>query len=157
MMDAARRDRVFRHAAVAQLTTVTYLELIEWVPMAPWNNLSRGNGQESLDIVIGVAGVSLAVATFARYRLAALAAIGAYGAWLLLQIQTWWRPYLFGADPQWARAYARWFAHNLRVLPAIGDHPVPDASHTVLHLLLVWSCVACWRASRTPVRHQIPD
>ena len=148
MTSDERADHVWRHAVIAQMAAITYLEVIEWVPMAPWNDLSRGNGQGTLDIAIGVIGLTLAALTLRRFRAAAATACCAHAAWLALQVHTWWVPYISGASPQWERVYARWFAHTWRFLPEVGNHPVPDASHTVLHGLLLWAVIATWRAVR---------
>ena len=130
-------DSSARAAAWAQLAAAAYLQLIEWVPLSPWNDLSRGNGQEGLDVVLGIAMLALAAGTLARKRAVMALAVLGYGVWLALQIQTWWVPYFFGASPRWARIYSIWFGRTVKFLPAIGDHPIPDACHVVLHVLLI--------------------
>ena len=58
----------------------------------------------------------------------------AYATWLVLQLDSWWRPYLFGGrtvGPNW------YFAHTFKFLPQIGERPTPDANHVVLQLLLI--------------------
>ena len=58
--------------------------------------------------------------------------------WLLLQIRQWWIPYLFGPTPlhrDFSWYYEHGYAETLKVLPPIGDHPVPDLQHIFLQLL----------------------
>lgn len=141
-------------AATAQSVLAVYLQAIEWVPMFPWNDLSRGNGQEALDVVLGAVSIALVYGTWrGRRRLIGLAAV-AQTLWLAMQMDSWWRPYLIGASEVERRFHARWFGRTVTFLPSIGDHPTPDAAHVVLHVLLVialGTSIAAWRAGRAPV------
>ncbi len=66
-----------------------------------------------------------------------IAGIGLYGLWLYIEISPWWIPYVLGASPQVMHFYEHWFANTYRFLPRIADHPIPDAEHTVILLLLL--------------------
>jgi hypothetical protein len=133
-------------AAVAQMILTAYLQVIEWIPLPPWNDLSRGNGQATMDVALLIGGIAFAVSTWRRKTwLMILATIG-YAGWLALQVQTWWVPYFTGGSAGWRRVYERWFSNTFRFLPPINDHPVPDAAHTVLHLLLMIVLVMTIRA-----------
>ena len=117
-----------------QVLAASYLQLVEWVDLFPWNDLSKGNAQEKLDIVI-LACQALVAFWYVRERIG-LMMVGwlAYAVWLYLQIDSWWRPYLFGGrtvGPNW------YFAKTYKFLPQIGERPTPDADHVVLQLLLV--------------------
>jgi len=35
------------------------------------------------------------------------------------------------------KAYEKYFGRTYKFLPAIGDHPIPDAAHVLLQLLLI--------------------
>jgi len=133
--------RSVRGATVAQVAAAMYLQIIEWVPLFPWNNLTHGNGQAGLDIALAVVMGLAAAGTYARNRFAMGVAVAVYAVWLALQIQTWWVPYFFGGSASWRRVYAFWFARTTRFLPAIGDHPVPDAAHCLLQVLLLVALV----------------
>lgn len=129
-----RRTRPVGLAVAAQLLCAAYLQLIEWVPLFPWNDLSHGNGQETLDFIL--AGVQLAIALgfWLRSRVAMGLGLAAYSGWMYLQIDSWWRPYLFGGrkvGPNW------YFARTYKFLPMIDSRPTPDAAHVVLQLTLV--------------------
>src|SRR5215213_10194428 len=133
-------------AVGCQLAAAAYLQLVEWVDLYPWNDLSHGNAQEKMDIAL-LAGQLLIAFWFARERLAGmLAGWAAYAIWMYLQLVSWWQPYLLGGrtvGPNW------YFARTYKFLPAIGQRPTPDADHIVLQLLitvvLVTSGMAIWR------------
>lgn len=146
-----------RVAVACQLLTAGYLQLVEWVSLYPWNDLSKGNMQEKMDFAI--LGVQLLIAFWFIRRNLWLMGLGwaAYAAWLLLQIESWWRPYLLGGrtvGPNW------YFAHTYKFLPAIENRPTPDANHVVLQLLLVivlvtgtfaiWKVATATRAAKAP-------
>jgi hypothetical protein len=134
-------------AVVIQILAAAYLQLVEWVDLFPWNDLSKGNAQEKLDIAI-LACQALVAFWYVRQRLS-LMIIGwlAYTVWLYLQVDSWWRPYLLGGrtvGPNW------YFAKTYKFLPQIGERPTPDADHIVLQFLLlavlISSAIAIWKA-----------
>ena len=142
-----------------------YLQLVEWIDLGPWNNFVDGsNGQEQVDLLLGVLTVVLVLALWgdtpapqasapsARRarggRIATLGAVAATGAWAALQIATWWVPYVQGATPAWQRTYARWFADNVQVLPGEATPLPPDANHLVLHVLIAVAFVLSLIAAR---------
>ncbi len=126
-----------------------YLQLVEWVDLGPWNNFVQGsNGQEQVDLLLGVLTIVLIFALYRGGRIAALGAVAATGAWAALQIATWWVPYVQGATPAWQRTYARWFADNVQVLPGDATHLPPDANHLVLHVLIAVAFVLSLIAAR---------
>jgi hypothetical protein len=137
-------------AAVAtQLVCAVYLQFIEWVPVFPWNDLAHGNGQEQLDMILAVVQLAIAFGFWMSSRVAMGLGLASYAAWMYLQIDSWWRPYLFGGrkvGPHW------YFARTYKFLPQIDSRPTPDAAHVVLQILLlavlITGAVACYRAIR---------
>ncbi len=135
-------------AIVSQLSAAGYLQLVEWVDLFPWNDLSKGNQQEVMDVAL-LAGQALIAFWFVRQRLL-LMCLGwaSYAFWMYLQIVSWWRPYLFGnrvVGPNW------YFAKTYKFLPQIDQRPTPDADHVVLQILLlgvlVTGAIAIWRSA----------
>ena len=65
--------------------------------------------------------------------------------WLALQIRQWWLPYLFGPTAL-HRDFGWYFAHGydrtIKILPEIGDRPIPDAQHLVLQGLALVVAIA---------------
>jgi len=60
-------------------------------------------------------------------------------AWLAMQIQSWWLPYIVGTDRGWQLAYAK--GPTTKVLPSFGHHVAPDGMHFMIHVLLVAALV----------------
>lgn len=140
-------DRAVRGAVRAQVLCAFYLQFIEWVPVFPWNDLSRGNQQETLDGILAVLQLALAAGFASRRRWVMAPALAGYAAWLALQVYSWWKPYLLGGrtvGPNW------YFAKTYKFLPVIDHRPTPDAAHVVLQVTLVLvlvTGVAAWRAT----------
>lgn len=125
-----------RWSLVSQVILLTYYQIIEWVNLLPWNDIRRGNGQPSIDFIVGGIMLLLILVTVLRARWAMAVGAVLYGWWFWLQIQSWWLPYIQGASPGWKRVYGRYFAETVNFLPTVGDHLAPDACHIVLQLLI---------------------
>jgi hypothetical protein len=125
-------------AVVAQIAMLGYFVVVNHVDLYPWNNL-RSVTAELPSTLAGVIPFSLYSIAFAR-RVPWGMLIGMVHSyiWLALQIRQWWIPYLFGPTPlhhsfDWYTEHG--YAETIKVLPPIGDHPIPDAQHLVLQLL----------------------
>ena len=126
---------------VSQAVLLTYCQIIEWVDLFPWNNIRGGNGQETLDFIVGGVVVLFIVAAALRlWRVMFLGAV-VYTIWLGLEIDSWWIAYLKGASPSWKAVYQRNFADTVKFLPTRGGHLAPDAAHVFLQLLIVIAMV----------------
>ncbi|MBI3837989.1 MAG: hypothetical protein HY288_08655 [Planctomycetia bacterium] len=133
-------------AVTCQLLAAGYLQLVEWVDLFPWNDLSKGNAQEIMDFWL--LGGQVLVAVWFAWQKPWLMCLGwtGYAVWFYLQIVSWWQPYLFGnrvVGPNW------YFAKTYKFLPQIGQRPTPDAEHVVLQILLlavlVSGAIAIWK------------
>ena len=146
-----------RRAVAAQLLCAAYLQFIEWIPLFPWNDIAHGNDQELLDGILACLQLAIAGGFVFRKRWAMAIGLSGYIAWLGLQLDSWWRPYLFGGrtvGPNW------YFARTYKFLPIIDHRPTPDAAHVVLQLcllLVIITAVGAWRQvatksdARTPI------
>ncbi len=114
-----------RRAVGVQLLCAAYLQFIEWVPVFPWNDIAHGNNQEFLDGVLAVLQLAVAAGFAFRKRWAMGIGLTGYVAWLGLQLDSWWRPYLFGGrtvGPNW------YFARSYKFLPLIDQRPTRPTS-----------------------------
>lgn len=143
-----------RISLVTQLVLFAYYQLIEWVSLFPWNDIRRGNGQATIDLIVTAIMGTLILVTWLRLRGLMLVAVGLYGFWLWLQVDSWWLPYFRGASPAWKRTYERFFAETIRFLPSDGVHLAPDACHITLQMLILaalgTTAAALVQQSRTP-------
>jgi len=145
-----------RWSLLSQGILFAYYQLIEWVDLFPWNDIRRGNGQATLDLVVAGIMLVLILVTIRRVWWAMGIASALYGLWLYLQIQSWWLPYLQGASPGWKRVYGRFFGETVKFLPTVGDHLAPDACHIVLQLLIVSALVTTGLAVLSGLRRSRP-
>lgn len=125
----------------------TYLWLIAWIPLGNWNRQREGTLLQAIQSGAGVhagdwgmlAFVTLpAVLFWVAYRRnsfwLAVPALTLDVVWLVLQIQSWWIPYIFGTEG-WQLAFAK--GPTTKVLPSFGHHVAPDGMHFLIHVLLV--------------------
>lgn len=129
-------------ALLPQVALAIYFQVVEWIPLFPWNDLSRGNPQAGLDVAVGVVQAVLIAWTANGGTWGRRLAGGFYAVWLALQVWNWWIPYLFGAGQTGPEVYARLFGNTHRFLPPIAERPAPDSNHVVLHILLMWGLVS---------------
>lgn len=131
-----------RVSVLSQIALLVYLQVIEWVDLFPWNDVRNGNGQEVLDIVLGVIMIAAIIATYQKSFAGTALAFVVYAAWLYLQVTTFWIPHIAGASEQWQRVHAAHFAQTIQWLPTWDNHLPPDASHFVLQLILLTAFIA---------------
>lgn len=129
-----------------QCVLAAYFETILWFPLGRWNDQpgvrliqAARDGQ-----AVAAMGVTLAVAlplllfavAFARHWswLMWIGLVG-YGTWSVLEIRSWWIPWIFGADAR-ALHNQEFLGRTLKLFPVSSTHPAPDAMHFVLNVIL---------------------
>jgi hypothetical protein len=135
-----------RASLMIQVILAAYFQLVLWFPLGSWNDqpgkrLITLVGEGQALAVLGFAlAMLLPVLLFALgiwkrwLGLIWLGLIG-YGAWAVLQIQSWWIPWIFGADER-ALNNQTFLQRTYKILPSSLGHPAPDAMHFVLDVLL---------------------
>jgi hypothetical protein len=123
----------------AQVALLIYFQLHEWIHLPPWNDDSPGNSQARIDVALGVVQTGIIVGVAAESIVAMAIGVAVYAGWMALQVIGWWIPYLRGASEGHLRYYAKHWAGTWRFLPPIGDHPIPNAAHVVLQVLVLTS------------------
>lgn len=143
-----------RISLFVQGTLFIYYQIIEWVDLFPWNDIRRGNGQASLDLIVAAVLIILIMGTWRRLRWLMAVGVGLYGLWAWLQIDSWWIPYFRGSSPAWKRTYDRFFGETIKFLQSDGVHLPPDACHVVLQIFifaaLITSALAVLQLFSTP-------
>jgi hypothetical protein len=135
-----------RASLVIQIILAAYFQLVLWFPLGSWNDqpgrrlITRLGEDQALALLGFSLAMLLPVLLFAlgiwkRWMgLIWLGLIG-YGAWAVLQIQSWWMPWIFGADER-ALNNQKFLQRTYKIFPASLEHPAPDAMHFVLDVLL---------------------
>ncbi len=135
-----------RASLVIQVILAAYFQLVLWFPLGSWNDqpgkrLITLLGEGQALAVLGLALAMLlpvllfAVGFWKRWLgLIWLGLIG-YGGWAVLQIESWWMPWIFGADAR-ALNNQTFLQRTYKIFPSSFRHPAPDAMHFVLDVLL---------------------
>ncbi|HYL61077.1 MAG TPA: hypothetical protein VE077_00525 [Candidatus Methylomirabilis sp.] len=129
-----------RRSAWLHWLLAAYLWLIAWIPLGNWNRqregtlleaLLGGRGIEAGDFgmlaFVTLPGVLFWVAYRRKSFWFGVAASVFDVVWLVMQIQSWWVPYLLGTNKSWQLAYAK--GPTTKVLPSFGNHVAPDGMH----------------------------
>ena len=132
-------------AAAIALVLALYLLITDWVDLAPWNNVGDLPRRQKLLLSLTNYTPLVLLAFFVLQQdpiLVSLAVVIA-SVDLLLHLMYWWLPYLRGASAAQTAEHANLFGGTTTFLPRIGDHPIPNAQHVVVGILMV----LMWAAS----------
>ena len=129
-----------------QILLAAYFEAIVWLHLGAWNDqpgvrlIDAARSGELRPVVMFstliVAPLLAYSIVFWRkwYRVLWLAFAG-YAGWALMQVQSWWIPWLFGPNRR-ALANAHALQRTYKLFPSTAAHLAPDAMHFVLDVLL---------------------
>jgi hypothetical protein len=125
-----------------------YVWLVELIPLGKWNYQKKDHilisllnekgmewGDAALLIFIAVPCGYFGWVTKKRNVRFFIAAFVCDIIWLIMQIISWWVPYIAGARQPWQIKYAQ--SSTTKILPSFGNHVAPDAMHFVIHILLI--------------------
>ena len=116
-----------------------YLLVTDWINLAPWNNVEDLPVRQK--VLISVANYTpllfIAFAITQPSRILAVLALVVGGIDLLMHVAYWWLPYLRGATDAERAERARMFGGTTTFLPPIANHPIPNAQHVVVGLLMM--------------------
>jgi hypothetical protein len=126
-------------AATLAVALAAYLLVTDWIDLAPWNNVEDAPVRQKL--LISLANYTpllfIAFAVAQPNRILVCLALLAGVIDLLMHVAYWWLPYLRGATAEHNMEHARMFGGTATFLPAIGDHPIPNAQHVVVGALML--------------------
>lgn len=140
-----------RLSLVIQIILAGYFQLVLWLPLGAWNDqpgkrlitlLSEGQALAVLGFAFAMLLPVLlfALALWKRWFWLMWVGLMGYGVWAALQIQSWWIPWIFGAD-QRALDNQKFLQKTYKIFPSSIGHPAPDAMHFVLDLLIFLAVV----------------
>ena len=151
-----------RASLILQILLTAYYLAVLWFPLGSLNDqpgrrfleVARdGHAAPVLGFTLLMLLPLLLFALAVRRRWYSLVAVGlvGYGAWAVLQIQSWWIPWIFGANER-ALRNQRFLARTLKIFPVSTTHPAPDAMHFILDLLIfavvVTIAIGLWKSRR---------
>ena len=140
------RDKWLKISLLSQIILLAYFQVILWFPLGSWNDqpgkrlitvLREGHALAVLGFAFAMLLPVLvfALAFWKRWAWVMWLGLIGYGVWAALQIQSWWIPWIFGAD-QRALNNQKFLQRTYKIFPSSTGHPAPDAMHFVLDLLL---------------------
>lgn len=135
---------------IVQIILALYFLAIVWFPLGSWNNqpgkrlieaIHEGHAAAATGFtcVMLLPMLLFALAFWKRWLWLMWLGLVGYAAWLTLQVQSWWIPWIFGADER-ALNNEKFLEKTYKIFPSSSAHPAPDAMHFVLDLLLL-ACV----------------
>jgi hypothetical protein len=135
-----------RVSFVIKIILAVYFQAILWFRLGSWNDqpgkrlialLREGQAAAELGFVLAMLLPVLlfAVAVWKRWVWLMWVGLIGYGIWAVLEIQSWWIPWIFGAD-QRALNNQKFLQRTYKIFPSSIGHPAPDGMHFVLNLLL---------------------
>jgi hypothetical protein len=125
-------------AASLAVVLAAYLLVTDWVDLGPWNNIDdlpiRQKALISLANYSPLLFIAFAVAQPSRLLVGLALIVGIID--LVMHVAYWWLPYLRGTTDAERAERARMFGGTTTFLPSIGNHPIPNAQHVVVGLLM---------------------
>ena len=125
-------------AAAFALGLAAYLLITDWVDLAPWNKVDDLPVRQKL--LISVANYTpllfIAVAVLVGGGVLVVLALLVGVVDLAMHIAYWWLPYVRGASVEQLAEREQLFGGTTTFLPAIGAHPIPNAQHVVVGILM---------------------
>lgn len=130
---------IFKWAVILQLLLLLYFEAITLLNLYPWNDLSKYTFKEKvIEATVNGAIIIFNAGLFTtKVKWLMMISIVFWFLFLLMQLLTWWMPYVTGKHlKQFRRTlYDTHFKETIKLLPPIKDHIIPDAQHNVLQFL----------------------
>ena len=125
-------------AAAFAVALAAYLLITDWVDLAPWNKVDDLPVRQKL---------LLSVTNYTPLLFIAAAVLVGGGVLIVLallvglvdlamHVAYWWLPYLRGASAEQLAERQQLFGGTTTFLPAIGTHPIPNAQHVVVGILM---------------------
>ncbi len=142
----SRSMKWIRASFVIQIILAAYFQLILWLPLGSWNDqpgtrlvtvFGEGHAFGALGFAFAMLlpAALFALAYWRRWAWLMWVGLIGNGVWAALQVQSWWIPWIFGADER-ALHNQKALERTYKLFPISTNHPAPDAMHFVLDLLL---------------------
>nr|WP_061231006.1 hypothetical protein [Leptospira weilii] len=128
------------NAAIFQLIYTTYFFVTHFIPMKPFNDLSKEAFSNEKKVNLSIIAVQLAIVPFFLYDIFWGICFGAF--YYLVNVfgnaMSWWFPYFFGWPKSFAENAEEENKKTFRILPPIKNHLIPDVVHIGI-TILIWA------------------
>ena len=134
---------MFVAALLSQILLLLYNQLISTVNLFPFNHI-HAHDSEDFYIQNVVATTFLGLAPFGFFFQIPILMVfgtGLIAVHLVLELVTWWVPYLSKPTIAWSQTYNRIYKPTLVLLPGKEKKTVPNTEHVVLHGLALLTLV----------------
>jgi len=125
-------------AAIFAISLAAYLLITDWVDLAPWNKVDDLPVRQKLLISLAnytpLLFVAVAVVVGGGVLVVLAVLVGIVD--LAMHVAYWWLPYLRGTSAEQLTERQHLFGGTTTFLPAIGNHPIPNAQHVVVGILM---------------------
>lgn len=130
---------MFLWTVILQVLLFFYFEMTTLINLFPWNDISKYSYKEKLfEATVNGITIIIGLALFVtKIKLLMIISTAFWFVFLLMQLLTWWMPYLTGKHlKQFPRElYDTHFQKTIKALPPIKNHIIPDAQHNVLQMI----------------------
>jgi hypothetical protein len=125
---------------IAQGILTLYFMITHWISLYPWNDLHKTSFAYERPINALMNCIQIALLYGFAFHINWLMVFGIifWSLWMYGHIHAWWIPYFYGASETDLLDYQQTFGNTYKFFKTYGNHPAPDACHTVLGLL---SCI----------------
>jgi len=118
---------------------VIYLIIIDFVPLPPFNDVTRHTFNDRIMEFINYF-IFSSVGLYSWFELPGYVWVSLVVTTLLIggYVFAWWIPYFKGHYSDYTRQeYEYSFSKTLKILPPIKDHPIPDLEHMFVGLFII--------------------
>jgi hypothetical protein len=126
-------------ASAFAISLAVYLLVTDWIDLGPWNNVEDLPRRQKL--LISVANYTpllfIAFAVLQHSLVLVSLALVVAAIDLAMHVAYWWVPYLRGVSEEQGAERALLFGGTTSFLPQIGNHPIPNAQHVIVGVLMV--------------------
>lgn len=124
-------------AVIAQSILTLYFMVTHWIPLFPWNDLTKVSFAYERHLNAFMNFIQFFLIYGFAYQINWLMTLGLifWSLWIYGHIAAWWIPYFYGASKEEMLDYKQTFGRTYKFFKTYGNHPAPDACHTILGLL----------------------
>lgn len=124
-------------SVLTQIILTLYFMITHWIPLYPWNDLHHVSFRYERPLNAFMNFIQIVLILGSAFQINWLMIVGIifWSLWMYGHIQAWWIPYFYGVSQEEMLDYQQTFGNTYKFFRTKGNHPAPDACHTILGLL----------------------